>query len=468
MNISRDHYTEVTKSRPSLTLVGDKPAISVIGLGYVGAVSMACLGSLGFRMVGVDISADKVGLIKAGRSPIVEARLGELLSEGVERGLIDATQNLIGAVLETDVTFMSVGTPTAADGSCDLTYVRQASAAIGQALAMKNGFHVVVLRCSVPPGTTLDVVRVEIEKASGLKLGAGFGLCFNPEFLREGVAVADFFAPPKTVIGASDKRSEAIVERIYGRIDEKVLFVSIEAAEMVKYADNVWHATKVAFANEIGRVCKALDIDSHEVMNVFVKDTKLNLSPYYLKPGFAFGGSCLPKEVRAVSHLGQELGVAVPLIDSLAVTNDRHIETAVELLAPFKGQRIGFLGVTFKANTDDLRESPTLELMARLRSKGEAVAAYDPNMASGSHLEGQMAYVKHASPAQAGLMDALSGLMMKDAESLVDASDVVVVSHATDEFRRAVKARNKAVHVLDLARLFPALPDDATYQGIAW
>ena len=241
-------------------------------------------------------------------------------------------------MLETDVTFMSVGTPTAADGSCDLTYVRQASAAIGQALAMKEGFHVVVLRCSVPPGTTLDVVAAEIEKASGLKLGVGFGLCFNPEFLREGVAVADFFAPPKTVIGASDKRSEEIVERIYGRVDEKVLFVSIEAAEMVKYADNVWHATKVAFANEIGRICKALDIDSHEVMNVFVKDTKLNLSPYYLKPGFAFGGSCLPKEVRAVSHLGEELGVAVPLIDSLMATNDRHIETAVELLAPVQGQ----------------------------------------------------------------------------------------------------------------------------------
>ena len=328
MNISRHHYTEVTSARSNLALalVQDKPSISVIGLGYVGAVSMACLASLGFRMVGVDISADKVGLIKSGKSPIVEARLGELLADGVEKGLIEATQNLIAAVLDTDVTFMSVGTPTAADGSCDLTYVRQASAAIGQALAMKQGFHVVVLRCSVPPGTTLDVVSAEIEKASGLKLGSGFGLCFNPEFLREGVAVADFFAPPKTVIGASDKRSEAIVEKIYGKIDEKVLFISIEAAEMVKYADNVWHATKVAFGNEIGRICKALDIDSHEVMNVFVKDTKLNLSPYYLKPGFAFGGSCLPKEVRAVSHLGAELGVAVPLIDSLFVSNDRHVQ----------------------------------------------------------------------------------------------------------------------------------------------
>ncbi len=469
MNVLRHHhYIDVTSARSALAIVPDKPAISVIGLGYVGAVSMACLASIGFRMVGVDISADKVALIKQGKSPIVEARLGELLADGVEQGLIEATQNLIAAVLDTDVTFMSVGTPTAADGSYDLTYVRQASAAIGQALAMKQAFHVVVLRCSVPPGTTLGVVRAEIEKASGLKLGSGFGLCFNPEFLREGVAVADFFDPPKTVIGASDKRSEAIVEKIYGKIDEKALFVSIEAAEMVKYADNVWHATKVAFGNEIGRICKALDIDSHEVMNVFVKDTKLDLSPSYLKSGFAFGGSFLPTEVRAVSRLGADLGVAVPLIDSLTVSNDRHVQQAVELLRPFAGRRIGFLGVTFKPNTDDLRESPTLELMARLQKAGATLAAYDPNMARGSHLKSQISYVRNAVPSQAVLMDKLAGLMLADADTLIASSDVVVVSHATEEFRRAVKARSKNVHVLDLARLFPALPDEATYQGIAW
>jgi GDP-mannose 6-dehydrogenase len=465
------HYREVTHSvsRPvELPEVALKPAISVVGLGYVGAVSMACLAHLGFRMVGVDISHDKVRAIKEGRSPIVEERLGELLEEGARRRLIDATQNLIAAVLDTDVTFMSVGTPTAKDGSCDLKFVRQASGAIGQALAMKNSFHVVVLRCSVPPGTTLDVVRVEIEKASGKKLGEGFGLCFNPEFLREGMAVADFFAPPKTVIGASDKHSEAIVTRIYGRVDEQVLFTSIEAAEMVKYADNVWHATKVAFGNEIGRICKALEIDSHQVMDIFVKDLKLNLSPYYLRPGFAFGGSCLPKEVRAVSHLGSELGVAVPLVDSLIATNNAQIEQAVRMLAPFSGKRIGILGVTFKANTDDLRESPTLELMARLQAAGERLAAYDPNLASGPHLESQISYVRHAKPGQARLMDGLAGLMVGSADQLVQNSDVVVVSHSTDAFRHALAARAPHVHVLDLVRLYKKLPNDATYQGIAW
>ncbi len=444
------------------------PSISVIGLGYVGAVSMACLSHLGFRMVGVDVSLEKVRAIKEGRAPIVEERLGALLAGGVDARLIDATQNLIAAVLETDVTFMSVGTPTSADGGCDFTYVRQASRGIGQALAMKSGYHVVVLRCSVPPGTTLDIVVPEIEKASGKRLGTDFGVCFNPEFLREGVAVADFFAPPKTVVGSSDPRAAETVARIYRRIDENVIFTSIEAAEMVKYADNVWHATKVAFGNEIGRLCKRLDIDSHDVMSIFVKDTKLNLSPYYLRPGFAFGGSCLPKEVRAVSHIAHANGVSVPLIDSLMVSNDAHVAQAVALLAPFAGKRVGFLGVTFKPDTDDLRESPTLELMARLLAKGETLRAFDPNLEFGPLLRGQIDYVRHACPAQAKLMDELEGITLDSSEELVGWADVVVVSHATPAFRKAVSERAPHVHVLDLARLFKELPDDATYEGIAW
>lgn len=445
-----------------------KPSISVVGLGYVGAVSMACLSHLGFRMVGVDVSLEKVRAIKAGQSPIVEERLGELLAEGVAAGLIEATQNLVAAVLDTDVTFLSVGTPTSKDGGCDFTYVRAASRAIGQAIAMKSNYHVVVLRCSVPPGTTMDVVVPEIEAASGKTLGPDFGVCFNPEFLREGVAVADFFAPPKTVVGASDARAERTVTDIYAAIDKNVIFTNIEAAEMVKYVDNVWHAAKVAFGNEIGRVCKAFGIDSHEVMNIFVKDTKLNLSPYYLKPGFAFGGSCLPKEVRAMVHLAHEKGVAVPMLDSLMPSNQTHIRQAVELLKPFAGKRIGFLGVTFKPGTDDLRESPTLDLMATLLAAGQDISAFDPNLNFGPLLQGQIDYVRHAVPAQAKLMDELEGLCVGTADALVAGCDIVVVSHATEEFRRALKARPAGVHVLDLARLFKTLPQEPTYQGIAW
>ncbi len=445
-----------------------KPAISVVGLGYVGAVSMACLSHLGFRMVGVDVNYEKVSSIRDGRSPIVEERLGDLLAEGVREGRIDATQNLIAAVLDTDVTFLSVGTPTSKDGGCDFTYVRQASRAIGQALAMKDGYHVVVLRCSVPPGTTLDVVVPEVETASGKRLGVDFGVCFNPEFLREGVAVADFFAPPKTVVGASDRRAEATVSGIYGAIDERVIFTSIEAAEMVKYVDNVWHATKVAFGNEVGRMCKGLGIDSHDVMNIFVRDLKLNLSPYYLKPGFAFGGSCLPKEVRAVGHIAREIGVSVPLFDSLMETNKAHVDEAIRQLQPFAGKRIGFLGVTFKPGTDDMRESPTLDVMAAMLEQGEEIKAFDPNLHFGPMLQGQIDYVRHAVPHQAKLMDDLQALCVADAAMLVDQSDVIVVSHATDAFRAAVEARAPQVHVLDLARLYKALPDDATYHGIAW
>ena len=446
----------------------EKPSISVIGLGYVGAVSMACLSHLGFRMVGVDISREKVDAIKEGRSPIVEERLGALLQEGVANGRIDATQNLVTAVFETDVTFLSVGTPTSKDGGCDFTYVRQASRAIGQALAMKSGYHVVVLRCSVPPGTTLDVVAPEIEAASGKKLGRDFGVCFNPEFLREGVAVADFFAPPKTVVGASDARAERTVTAIYEAVDKTVIFTSIDCAEMVKYVDNVWHATKVAFGNEVGRLCKKLDIDSHDVMNIFVKDLKLNLSPYYLKPGFAFGGSCLPKEVRAVSHIAHAIGVEVPLIDSLMVSNQRHIAQAITLLKPFSGKRIGFLGITFKPGTDDMRESPTLDVMATLLTAGEHIRAFDPNLDFGPLLQHQIDYVRHAVPAQAKLMDNLKAITLASADELVADSDIVVVSHATDEFRAAILARNPETHVLDLARLFNRIPAETTYQGIAW
>lgn len=445
-----------------------KPAISVIGLGYVGAVSMACLSHLGFRMVGVDISREKVEAISEGRSPIVEESLGALLSAGVASKRISATQNLVAAVVDTDVTFLSVGTPTSKDGGCDFTFVRQASRAIGQAIAMKEGYHVVVLRCSVPPGTTRDVVVPEIEMASGKKLGADFGVCFNPEFLREGVAVADFFDPPKTVVGASDARAEKTVTAIYEYVDKNVIFTSIEAAEMVKYVDNVWHATKVAFGNEVGRLCKKLDIDSHDVMNIFVKDLKLNLSPYYLKPGFAFGGSCLPKEVRAVSHIAHAMGVHVPLIDSLGVSNQRHIAQAVEMLKPFAGKRVGFLGITFKPGTDDMRESPTLDVMSSLLGDGEIIKVYDPNLDFGPLLQHQIDYVRHAVPAQAKLMDELEGMTVASASELIAASDVVVVSHATDEFRAAVKSRGVDVHVIDLARLFKIVPSEETYQGIAW
>jgi GDP-mannose 6-dehydrogenase len=464
------HYLRAVDEAPAARgqHIAVRPAISVVGLGYVGAVSMACLSHLGFRMIGVDTSDVRVDSINRGVSPIVENRLEDLLQEGTKRGLISATHSLIGAVLRTDVTFVSVGTPTAADGSCDMSYVRDASRTIGRALAAKDDYHVIVMRCSIPPGTTMSVVVPELEAASGKKLGEDFGVCFNPEFLREGVAVSDFFSPPKTVIGASDMRARSMVEGIYTAIDQNAIFTSIDAAEMVKYADNVWHAAKVAFANEIGRLCKAMDIDSHDVMDIFVRDTKLNISPYYLKPGFAFGGSCLPKEVRAVSHLAKGLGVKLPMIDSLIPSNQEHVAQALEMLKPFAGKRIGFLGITFKPGTDDLRESPTVDLMAALAAEGETIRAYDANVHMTPHMRGQLDYLRRNTPRLAELIEGFEALRVESLDDIVETSDVLVVSHATEEFRRAVTMRGKAVAVVDLARLFRGRRQEGNYQGIAW
>lgn len=290
----------------------------------------------------------------------------------------------------------------------------------------------------------------------------------QPQFLREGVAVADFFAPPKTVVGASDERAASAVSHIYASIDDDLIFTSIAAAEMVKYADNVWHAAKVAFGNEVGRICKALQIDSHDVMDIFVADTKLNLSPYYLKPAFAFGGSCLPKEVRAVGHLAEQLDVSVPLVNSLLASNRCHVVQAIKMLQPYAGKRIGFLGLTFKPGTDDLRESPTLDVMSELLERGERISAYDPNLEFGRKLQSQINYIRRVRPRQARLMDQLQALAATDADQLVAQSDVLVVSHATEDFRAALARRSPSTGVIDLARLNRDEASNGNYHGIAW
>ena len=351
------HQTINTAFQPQGQIAA-RPSVSVIGLGYVGAVSTACLAGLGHRVVGVDLDPVKIGAIAAGRSPIHEKGLSALLASGVGDGLVTATDDLAAAVADTDITFVSVGTPTAKDGGCDDRFIRAAARSIGEGLARKGAFHIVVMRCSIPPGTTMSVMVPEIEAASGLTAGRDFGVCFNPEFLREGVAVDDFHNPPKTVIGATDDATAEMMCRLYADVDDDPIVTSIEVAEMVKYADNVWHATKVTFANEVGRLCKPLDVDSHQVMDIFVRDTKLNLSSYYLRPGFAYGGSCLPKEVRAVGHIAGRLGVDLPLVNALEQSNTTQIAEAVEMVEATGAKTVAVLGLAFKPGTDDLRESP--------------------------------------------------------------------------------------------------------------
>ena len=458
-----------TTLRVAAEQFAELPVISVIGLGYVGVVSVGCLASRGFKVVGADLDESKVTAVATGRSPIVERGLDELLSKGVRDGQISATRDVVAAVTGSEVTLLSVGTPTSADGGCDLTYVRAASRAIGQALALKSDFHHVILRCSVPPGTTLDVVAPEIEAASGKVLGRDFGICFSPEFLREGTAVADFADPPKVVVAATDPRTEAMARRILAMPGQRVLTSTIAAAETLKYIDNVWHATKVVFANEVGRFCKPLGVDSHEVMRLFVEDTKLNLSPYYLKPGFAFGGSCLPKEVRAAMHIGAENGVSLPLIDSLLASNDRQIAEAHSLIKSIGGRTVGIFGLTFKPGTDDLRESPMLELMARLLRDGLTVRVCDPNLQSGPALSAQLRAIGRAHTDLLPVLEALQTSGTLDSTNAVmETCEVVVVSHATEAFRIAVRNRRPGVHIVDLARLFTEAPDQETYHGISW
>ncbi|WP_299783821.1 nucleotide sugar dehydrogenase [uncultured Roseobacter sp.] len=450
-----------------LRLVDEKPAISVIGLGYVGAVSTACLSSLGHRVIGVDIDPVKVNAIATGQSPIHERDLDGLLDDGVRAGLVSATDDLEQAVVDTDVTFVSVGTPTAADGGCDHSYIDAAARAIGAGLKRKQEFHVVVMRCSIPPGVTMGFMAPIIEEVSGLRVGVDFGVCFNPEFLREGVAIDDFNAPPKTVIGANDDRSARILSRIYEAVDENPIVTSVETAEMVKYVDNVWHATKVCFANEVGRLCKPLSVDSHDVMDIFVQDTKLNLSPYYLKPGFAYGGSCLPKEVRAVAHIAQAQGVDLPMIRSLDQSNKSHIESALDMVRDTGAKTVGVLGLAFKPGTDDLRESPILEVIAALNAEGVEVVVHDPAITPDTPLAGQLAYVRHGSSGLQALAKDLPGMMRTDLAEVTNGADALIVTHANPAYRAAVLAAGDTP-VIDVVRVAQTAPASPAYRGIGW
>ena len=438
-------------------------SLTVVGLGYVGAVLSAAMARLGHRVVGVDLDARKRDLIASGESPIHEYGLSKALNEGVEAGRLRTSGRLAASVAKSDVTFVCVGTPTAPDGSCDDRFIRAAAREIGEGLKAREAYHLVLLRCSVPPGTTMKVMVPEIEAASGKKLGQDFGVGFSPEFLREGVALDDFMNPPKTLIGASDDRAREVMVALNEGIDENPIYCAIEEAEMVKYVDNVWHATKVCFGNEVGRLSKSYGIDGHAVMDAFCQDTKLNLSPYYLKPGFAYGGSCLPKEVRAVTHLAKAQGVDLPLIQSLTQSNQAHIDRAVRMIEKTGARRVGILGLAFKPGTDDLRESPILEVIAALVDKGIEVTAFDEALSPSTPIEGQIAYVKHASPGLKALAPKLKSMLAPSATLVATTCQTLVLNHRRDVYASAAGISG-ANHIIDLA----GFANGRGYEGIGW
>lgn len=435
--------------------------ISIFGLGYVGAVSAACLSNDGHLVIGVDNNERKVELINAGRSPIIEKDIDTLIAAAVRDGRLSATSDARAAVLSSDISLVCVGTPSQLNGSLDLSYVRSVCENVGAALREKNAFHTVVIRSTTLPGSMRDVVIPILEESSGKRAAQSFGVCNNPEFLREGTAVHDYYHPPKVVIGAIDQRSADKLTELYSNLEAPITQTGIDAAEMVKYTDNVWHALKVGFANEIGNICKALKIDGHEIMNIFCQDTKLNLSPYYLKPGFAFGGSCLPKDVRALIYKGKVLDIELPILNSIMPSNELQVQRGVNMVLEKGRKKVGVLGFSFKAGTDDLRESPVVEVVERLLGKGYDLRLYDRNVNVASLLGANRDYILNHIPH-------ISKLMENSIDKVLGHAETVVIGSGDEEFC-TVPARLRADQVLvDLVRISDSANGRDNYDGICW
>jgi GDP-mannose 6-dehydrogenase len=434
--------------------------ISIMGLGYVGAVSAGCLAKEGHEVIGVDPQKAKVDLINAGRTPIIEKHIGEIIAAEVAAGRLRATGDVAEAVRHTDVSLVCVGTPSLGNGHIDLKYVRRVCEQIGEGLRDHPG-HTVVIRSTLLPGSMKSVVIPALEGASGLTAGVDFGLCINPEFLREGTAVHDYFHPPKTVIGEVHKGSGDVVAKLYGHLPGPMIRTDYETAEMVKYADNTWHALKVAFANEIGNICKGLGLDSHKLMDIFCQDTKLNLSPYYLKPGFAFGGSCLPKDVRALSYKAKLMDVKVPVIDAILPSNDEQIERGIRAVIEKDSRKVGILGFSFKAGTDDLRESPMVELVERLIGKGYDLRVYDSNVRMASIHGANREYILNHIPH-------ISKLMVNSIDEVLAHAGTIVIGNGSAEFRDIPSRLGEHQQIVDLVRITGERSVAGVYDGICW
>jgi GDP-mannose 6-dehydrogenase len=436
--------------------------VSVFGLGYVGSVSAAAFAADGHDVVGVDVNPDKVASVNAGRSPIVEPGLEELLKAGVESRRLRATTSTEDAVQATDLSLVCVGTPSRRNGSLDLTYLTRVCEQIGTVLRDKASYHVVVIRSTVLPGTTHGQVIPTLEAASGKKYGDGFGVSVNPEFLREGTALKDFRQPPLTLVGHNHAADAAPTKALYQNIDAPLFSAPIRVAEMIKYTSNAWHAVKIVFANEIGNLCKRLDVDSHDVMDIFCRDEKLNVSAYYLKPGFAFGGSCLPKDVRALQYRAKEVDVELPLISSLLGSNRLQVQHAIDRIVDTGRRKIGLFGFSFKAGTDDLRESPLVILAEALLGKGYELSIYDRNVSLARLVGANKQYIEEQIPH-------LSRHLRETLDEVIDRSEVIVVGNAAPEFSEAVMRCRPDQIVIDLVRI----PLDfsrvqAQYDGICW
>jgi GDP-mannose 6-dehydrogenase len=436
--------------------------VSVFGLGYVGCVSAGSLAAQGHHVIGVDVNPDKVAAINAGRSPIVEPGLDEVLTRAVAAGCLRATTSPEEAVANSDVSLLCVGTPSRKNGSLDLTYLERVSAQIGRALRSKTNYHVVVVRSTVLPGTTEETVIPALERSSGLKAGRDFGVAMNPEYLREGTGVADFDTPEKTVIGQLDDASGDALVEMYGDFADRIFRVPIRVAEAAKYVDNAFHALKVGFANEVGALSLEFGIDSHQLMEIFKADRKLNISEAYLTPGFCFGGSCLPKDLRALVHQAKGSHVDVPILESVLRSNEAHFRRTYDLLTANGRRRVGLFGLAFKAGTDELRESPFVELAERLIGKGYDLRIYDPSIHVESLTGTNREYIEEHLPH-------LKNLLAQSAGEVVEHAETCIVASKHAEVGRALAAADGRM-IIDLVRLpdTAELERKAEYHGVAW
>jgi GDP-mannose 6-dehydrogenase len=440
--------------------------IAVFGLGYVGAVSVGCLARDGHEVFGVDTNPLKTDFLRDGKSPIVEPGLEALLAAAVADGRLKAGSDHAAAVAHADIMMVCVGTPGRPNGSLDLTHVRRIAQQIGEQLALCSSYKTVVIRSTLLPGSMEKVVTPILVEASGKAAGREFGVCINPEFLREGTAIHDYDHPPKTIIGASDERAAAALRELYAGIDAPLIVTDINTAEMAKYVDNSWHALKVTFANEVGRLCKSMGVDSREALRLFCVDTKLNISTAYLRPGFAFGGSCLPKDVRALTYQGRLLDVDTPVLSSILASNQAHIAHALAMIRGAGKRRVGMLGLSFKEGTDDLRESPLVTLAEQLIGKGYDLTIYDRNVRLASLMGANREYILTHIPH-------IGRLMVDDPEMLCEQSEVIVVAVLDERCVALVRHWARFKPVLDLVGALDAvaLQSHATpdgYEGIAW
>src|SRR3954452_2979045 len=419
--------------------------VSIFGLGYVGTVCAACLARFGHEVVGVDLNEDKNAQISAGRSPIVEPGLEELIGEAVEAKRLSATSDHAQAIAGSELSLICVGTPSRRNGSLDTSHLEHVAQSIGTALRASEQRHTVVVRSTLLPGSTLGLVRPALEAASGKRCGDEIGLAYNPEFLREGSAVADFRDPPYTLVGGLDEASARTAAQLYETLDAPLHLVTIPEAEMAKYAANAFHAAKIVFANEIAGFSHAAGVDGRRVMELLVQDSRLNISPAYLRPGFAYGGSCLPKDVRALLYAAKKADLDLPLLESVQESNALQLRRGIELVLAQPGKRVGVLGISFKAGTDDLRESPVVQLVEALLGKGYEVRIFDGNVnvarVLGTNLEYIQAVVPH-----------LAHLMADDPQQLLDNSDTLVVGKDSPDFGELL-ARGGDQPVIDLVGL---------------